>query len=516
MRICGSSKKAALDDDDGPVITNVASEMGKMAISDKFKSCRQEKPARQQSPSEESSFHKRISRRVKIGAVAVQDAMKSKRGHKKPIPSRANPINLDAEVAPVPDPDVESIRAGSVVELEVESRTAAVNAEDQNHAALQEECEQLRAQALESIRAYSNLELEVESKKAAVDAEEHQDHSALQKECELLRAQAVTLKNAILSRRPKQVGITETAATKEYEFICEAVEEWVATRLGEALEDKILYDNRDTISPDAAERLLSLISSDGKKAFVHAGTDEYNIIAAIMAFLHQEVFNRALCGAVDYRIMNLINAVGNSMRNMQPQRGEVTCRTWYTEALAALANEAEFPTWQDRRIDELATHLSHVLRMFFPPTTSEQELSLSLRNSIIRPSVSLGHKMCLSIDKLALEWASPAQLALDSRAGWAREFPNLILANAAADGQVLKSVPGAELTFLLAVSPALVVRPAREEVFAEPRVLRKPKLLVTTAATRKRKASHDELRRPPWESPTLLYWLIDFIERQSK
>ncbi|KAJ5038667.1 uncharacterized protein L3040_006347 [Drepanopeziza brunnea f. sp. 'multigermtubi'] len=561
MRMCGSSKKTALDDDDGPVITNLASVMGTMNINGKFKSCCQKKPARNQSPSEDSSFHKRISRRAqkyKTRAVAAQDAMKAKRGHKKPVPFSTESVNLDAEVAaPVPDPNDESIRADSIVSSEVESETAAANTEDQNHAALREECELLRAQALECIRADSIVELEVESETAAVNTEdqnhaalreeceplraqalesihadsivssgvesetaavnaEDENHAALRKECELLRAQAVTLKNAILSRRPKQVGITETAVTKEYEFICEAVEGWVATRLGEALEDNTLYENRDTLSPDAAKLLLSFISNDGKKAFVHAGTDEYNIIAAIMTFLHQEVFNKALCGAVDYRIIELINAVGKSMRNMQPQRGEVTCRTWYTEALAALANEAEFPTLQDRRVDDLAIHLSQVLHMFLPQRTSKKELYISLRNSIIRPSVSLGHKMCLSIDKLALEWASPEELALDTRSGWDNGLPNLILANAAADGQVLKSMPEAELDFLLNVSPALVVRAAREEVFVEPRVLRKPKLLVTTAATRKRKVLHDVLKRRPWESPTLLYWLSDFIEKQSK
>ena len=148
------------------------------------------------------------------------------------------------------------------------------------------------------------------------------------KECKRLRDQNRELQknlddaqDFIFSLQRREQKITESEATADFNSLCMIVEEWVQTRLGEAL-DKRLAKEKATIPAITAKRFLSLIPQPGKEAFKYPDTDEYNVIAAIIRFLCIEIFDRDFYCPIDPGALEFLNSVERSMRNLEPRRGQ--------------------------------------------------------------------------------------------------------------------------------------------------------------------------------------------------
>ena len=120
--------------------------------------------------------------------------------------------------------------------------------------------------------------------------------SRSENECEILRAQVIELQrnlqdaqDFIFSRQPRQQKLTETEAAEDFNTLCGSIEEWVDTKLGDALEEKTPTKAR--LHYTSAKMFLSLIPNRGREAFKYPETDMYNITAAILRFLCNEIFN---------------------------------------------------------------------------------------------------------------------------------------------------------------------------------------------------------------------------------
>ena len=124
----------------------------------------------------------------------------------------------------------------------------------------------------------------------------------------------------IFTLQPRRQKLTETEATADFNTLCGSIEELVDTKLGEALDDMILT-KENSIYLQPSEKLLSLIPSPGKEAFKYQETDKYNITAAILRFLCQEIFNQEFYCSVGSRELEFIVSVERSMRNLEPGRG---------------------------------------------------------------------------------------------------------------------------------------------------------------------------------------------------
>jgi hypothetical protein len=151
---------------------------------------------------------------------------------------------------------------------------------------------------------------------------------ASQTECEILRNQVLELQknlhdaqDFIFSLQPRQQRITESEAAVEFHSLCGSVEEWVQTKLGDALEDMTLSKERGPLG-QPAKVLLSLISQPGREAFRCPETDEYNIIAVVMRFICNRILDKDFYCPIEKGGMEFLNTIEKSMRNLEPRRGE--------------------------------------------------------------------------------------------------------------------------------------------------------------------------------------------------
>lgn len=151
--------------------------------------------------------------------------------------------------------------------------------------------------------------------------------TASQNECEMLRTQVFELQknlqdaqDFIFTLQPRRQKLTETEAAADFNTLCGSIEELVDRKLGEALDDMILTKEK-SLSFLRSEKLLSLIPSPGKEAFKYPETDKYNITAAILQFLCQEIFNEEFYCPFGSRELEFMVSVERSMRNLEPGRG---------------------------------------------------------------------------------------------------------------------------------------------------------------------------------------------------
>lgn len=125
----------------------------------------------------------------------------------------------------------------------------------------------------------------------------------------------------IFSLQPYQQEINESDAAAAYASLCKEVESWVAYNLGDAIEDRVIF-KEGPFDSRAATDLLSLVSPAGKEAFSYSDTDEHNVIAAVMQFLINEIFDREFYCPIDARGMAFLASIASSMGSLVPHRGE--------------------------------------------------------------------------------------------------------------------------------------------------------------------------------------------------
>jgi hypothetical protein len=150
---------------------------------------------------------------------------------------------------------------------------------------------------------------------------------ATQSECEILRTRVFelqdNLKDAhdfIFSLQPRQQRFTETEAAAEFNTLCGSVEMLVDRKVGVALEEKALpKEGRCRLDP--ARMLIHLIPIPGREAFKYPETDEYNVTAAIIRFLCENIFDLDFYCPLGEQEREFMTSVEKSMRNLEPRRG---------------------------------------------------------------------------------------------------------------------------------------------------------------------------------------------------
>jgi hypothetical protein len=124
----------------------------------------------------------------------------------------------------------------------------------------------------------------------------------------------------IFSLQPKRANITESEAQTEFISLCECVNEWIQTKLGDALYEKCILTEKG-IPRDPAKNLLGMVSQPGREAFGYPETDEYNVIAAVMRFLCTEIFDREFYVPIENGATDFLMGIEKAMRILEPRRG---------------------------------------------------------------------------------------------------------------------------------------------------------------------------------------------------
>jgi hypothetical protein len=150
-----------------------------------------------------------------------------------------------------------------------------------------------------------------------------------QADCEKLRARVLELQrhlqdaqDFIFSLQPLSQKLTETEASEDFNALCGSIEEWVDRKLGVSLENRVLTKQR--VLPGKSKELLDLIPYPGKVAFKYPMTDEFNVTAAIMRFLYNEIFYVGF-HPITKTDKEFIESVVRGMRNLEPRRGSFDC-----------------------------------------------------------------------------------------------------------------------------------------------------------------------------------------------
>lgn len=116
-------------------------------------------------------------------------------------------------------------------------------------------------------------------------------------------------------------------------------------------------------------------------------------------------------------------------------------------------------------------------------------MGLSLLKSIVDPCLDLAHKLHLSVDKYSIRWTPYHTANWEQRQTMTLDLSQFECVDLIS-GRTIKFPPrGKLLTYLFDLSPGLVLETAQAQFFGEPKILKKPKILV--AATKEEDGFYD-------------------------
>lgn len=151
------------------------------------------------------------------------------------------------------------------------------------------------------------------------------------------------------------------------------------------------------------------------------------------------------------------------------------------------------------------------------PRAEKRKLHSSIQNSIIKPAMTLAHRFHLSVNKFNLEWTGFCRTPPDARSHSSKDFAEFECINILQAAKVMRfplQNPRCDFTYLLDVMPSLVMYEAKADAWGDPKVLRKPKVLV--AVIKEGEEPYSPPRLNPTEFATCLGQLEDKLFRRRE
>lgn len=185
---------------------------------------------------------------------------------------------------------------------------------------------------------------------------------------------------------------------------------------------------------------------------------------------------------------------------------------------AAVANRHEFKTQRENKAEETGTDLINMLMIFLPnlPIREQAKIYSSIRNIIIEPALCLAHKLHLSVDKFSLVWTDYSNTRPEFRKSTPALFKDFecmdLLKSKKLKPQDLEAA--GTITYIVDLSPELRLEAVKADVYAEPKTLCKPRVLVV--AMKKGKGSYMGPELESGEVVTLMGWLVDKLRRKGR
>jgi hypothetical protein len=149
----------------------------------------------------------------------------------------------------------------------------------------------------------------------------------------------------------------------------------------------------------------------------------------------------------------------------------------------------------------------------FVPRARKTELQSSVHDRIIKPALALAHKLHISVDKISVEWTRHNEMEHDDRRNHPPNFQPFNCANLLANGKPLKESairnPAADILYIFDIFPGLIYRKVKADIYSEPKILQKPKVLVAVI----KEDSESGLRKlAATEEGTLLGWMYEKVK----
>lgn len=272
--------------------------------------------------------------------------------------------------------------------------------------------------------------------------------------------------------------------------------------------------------PADVQKLKRYLHSQGDLVYgsMFPETDVDILIAVVMRFLQDHIFQKILYGAVPETVEVISFLEGQMQTNVEPKRGKLpptkyvgrladykfadlfALRTWRAEALNAVICSPDYARSRHGRIRELTTEVASLFKVF----RREKEwnkLCVACQDGIIKPAVTLHEKLMTSTHHFYLDlnpyilWNSRQELEISPE--FLDDLPTLrcenILQNrkpfnvTKLDPPPSKEQLYKDLNNVATIVPALYMRQVgKGDVIKEPTVVRMQQVLVAWGPEEKR------------------------------
>jgi hypothetical protein len=132
---------------------------------------------------------------------------------------------------------------------------------------------------------------------------------------------------------------------------------------------------------------------------------------------------------------------------------------------------------------KLTASLTKMLSIF-KPIPDMREFQSSIHNQIVKLAVDLAEKLQLSTDLYEIRWTNYAEGHRSNRERSMSDPEQYECVNLSSGGKVIKFAAdpqrfeGAHITYILDICPGLYCRNIKSDDYSEPKVLKKPRILV--------------------------------------
>ncbi|KAM0426956.1 hypothetical protein ACHAPT_007854 [Fusarium lateritium] len=354
-------------------------------------------------------------------------------------------------------------------------------------------------------RMSSNMtEVERSSETLAAKVEELTDENTV------LREQLNDAQSHIFSLQPYRKDLTPEEVGQDYETLVEQVQDWVQKFMDPWLEDH----------KEGADALLSVSRKRAPEAnkfkrvlhqypdLVHGScfpeTDEDIIASMILRYLHDNIFQTVLYGAI-HNYVEVVSFIENNMQmSVEPKRDLFSVRSWTAEAYNALLSAPQFRSVREKRRKEMTLELADILRIFVKKE-KWQWFCENLSERCVGPAMKLYEKMQVSTHHFYLDinpyivWAGGELSASPEFIDSVQKLDcqNILKNRKAFSLDKLDTPPSKKelyhrLLNVCTIAPALYMRQiGQRDAIKEPMVVRKQQMLVAWGPEEKRRAYRD-------------------------
>ncbi|KAF4452482.1 hypothetical protein F53441_4687 [Fusarium austroafricanum] len=253
------------------------------------------------------------------------------------------------------------------------------------------------------LRISSNMtEVERSSEALASKVEE------LAKENQALREQLNDAQSHIFSLQPYRKDLTPEEVGQEYDALVEQVQDWVQKFMEPWLEDynggvDALLNNAKKRGVDAVRfRNVLYQYPDLTHGSNFPETDEDIITSVIMRFLHDNIFQSILYGAIPKYVEHICFIENHMQASVEPKRDLFAVRTWTAEAYNALLSCPQFKSVHQQKREEMTQELANILKIFFKKEQF-QWFCENLSSRVVHPAMKLYEKLQVSTNHFYLD-----------------------------------------------------------------------------------------------------------------
>ncbi|KAL7941675.1 hypothetical protein V8C42DRAFT_334442 [Trichoderma barbatum] len=368
-----------------------------------------------------------------------------------------------------------------------------------------ESAEREASRAMQQIQDLKHL-LNSDMEEIAKDADSlGQELNRLKEENHLLREELNDAQSHIFSLQPYRKDLTPEEVGRQYNDLVEQVKDWVQKFMEPWLDEyeagmEAIITAARKQSGEAAKFKKTLHKyPDLVHGCLFPETDEDIIVAIIMRFLNDHIFQKVLYGSAQ-NYTEMVSFIETQMQSaVEPKRDLFAVRTWTAESYSALMSAPQFKSVRTRRSRDMTLDLADILRIFCKKDKFAW-FCQNIEENCIKPAMALYEKIQVSTHHFYLD-IQPFIAWSGSRFALSPEFvdniekldcKNILQHRKAFNMSKIDPPPAKKDLYLnlfnvCTVAPALYIRQiGQRDAIKAPSVVRKQQMLVAWGSEEER------------------------------